>query len=282
MKRMFFRVAAIMLVSLSSVAFSAPVSIKFFQTDSRYDYHVDLLRLAMEKTSGPYVLEPVKNRMTQKRGLAFLTAGKKVDIAFLAANKEREAAFLPVRVPLLQGLLGHRVFIIRKDKLESFSKIKTLEQLKTGYKAGFGSQWADMEILESNQLPVYGTVNYENLFKMLSAGRFDYFPRGINEAWREVEERKDRYPDLVVEPKTGIYYDYPVYYFVNKKNVSLAKRVEAGLKKALSDGTFKALFMKYHRSLIRRADLKNRRLFELKNRTLSPDVPKMEKGWWFE
>lgn len=157
-----------------------------------------------------------------------------------------------------------------------------MSQLKEQYKAGFGSQWADMEILRINQIPVIGTVKYSNLFRMLSAKRFDYFPRGINEIWQEVSTMKDSYPNLAVEPKLALYYPYPVYFFVNKANEKLANRLERGLKIAIADGTFKALFLKYHQAMIKQASLQDRRLFTLENPTLAKDTLKPDTSWWLE
>ncbi|MCP4350231.1 MAG: amino acid ABC transporter substrate-binding protein, partial [Desulfobacterales bacterium] len=91
------------------------------------------------------------------------------------------------------------------------------------------------------------------------------FPRGINEAWKEISEMGSKYPNLTVEPSIAIYYPYPVYFFVNKQNLKLADRIERGLKILMKDGSFEKLFLKYHDAVIGQADLKNRKMFELEN-----------------
>jgi len=117
---------------------------------------------------------------------------------------------------------------------------------------------------------------------MLSVKRFDYFPRGINEAWNEISEKKEKYPNLAVDPYIALYYPYPVYFFVNKNNLKLADRVERGLTIALEDGTFKALFLKYHSKIIQQADLNNRKIFILKNPTLAEGTPEPDTSWWLD
>jgi hypothetical protein len=275
----------IMMVFFSTDVFSESLTLKYFQTDLRYKYRIELLRLAMDSTfesDGPYSLEPVTAQATQKRGLFLLEEGKKVNIGFFSLNKERELKFIPVRIPILRGILGYRVCLIRKDSLAAFSEIESLEQLKKQFKAGFGSQWADMEILRANNIPVVGTVKYDGLFKMLSGRRFDYFPRGINEAWVELSDKKTNYSDLTVAPDIALYYPYPVYYFVNKNHPEIADRIERGLKISLKNGSFKKLFLQYHGGIIQQADLKNRKLFMLINPTLPEGTPDPDTGWWLE
>lgn len=232
------------------------------------------------ESDGPYSLEPVEDEMTQSRGLLFLLKGEKVNVGFFPSNKERETKFLSVKIPILRGLLGYRISLIRKDSLADFSMIESLDQLKAKYKSGFGDQWADMEILRINNIPTVGTSKYESLFNMLAAKRFDYFPRGINEAWNEIADRKITHPDLTVDPHIALYYPYPVYFFVNKSNLKLADRIERGLKTALEDGTFKELFLRYHNTIIQQADLNNRKLFILKNPTLREGTPEPDTSWW--
>ena len=261
----------------------ASTELHFFQTDKRYDYRIALLSLAMEKTlksHGPYALVPYNEAVTQQRGLHILKKNKGVNIAFLASNSDREKNFLSVKIPILRGILGYRVFLIKDINEGKFSNIQSLQELKDTMVAGFGSQWADMAILTSNEIPVMGSVRYETLFGMLSKGRFDYFPRGINEAWLEIENKNDKYPRLIVEPTMALYYPYPVYFYVQKQNITLAQRITEGLETALQDGSFKRLFLKFHKALIDRAELSNRRFFVLDNPNLTPDTPHPDTSWW--
>ena len=273
----------ISLTLISSNAISETLKLKYFQTDNRYTYRIDLLKLSLQntlKSDGAYLLEPVKDEFTQKRGLYYLEKGEKVNIAFFPSNKERESKLLSIKIPILRGLLGYRVSIIRKDNLKSFSNINSLNDLKIKFKAGFCNQWADMEILEINNIPVIGVAKYDNLFKMLSSKRFDYFPRGINEAWKEISDRKEKFPNLMVEPTLAFYYPYPVYYFVNKKDLKIADRIERGLNIAISDGSFKKLFLQYHEKIIQQAGLNNRKFFILKNPTLEKNTKEPDTSWW--
>ncbi|MFT6986430.1 MAG: hypothetical protein ACJAT7_002265 [Psychromonas sp.] len=273
------------IIFFTTDALCDPLLLKYFQTANRYNYRIDLLKLAMDKTlqsDGPYFLAPVHTKMPQSRGLRFLAGGEKVNVAFLPTNRERESLFLSIKIPILRGLLGYRIAIIRKSSLQHFSKIESIEQLTAKYKAGFGNQWADMEILRINGIPTVGTIEYEHLFAMLAAKRFDYFPRGINEAWHEMSAIKETYPTLTIDPYIALYYPYPVYFFVNKSNLKLADRIERGLKAAIEDGSFKALFLTYHDAVIKQAALHCRKLFILKNTTLAEGTAEIDSSWWLK
>jgi hypothetical protein len=104
---------------------------------------------------------------------------------------------------------------------------------------------------------------------MLSAGRFDYFPRSVAEIYPELEAHaKDGF---VVESTMVLVYPQPAYIFVNKKNKALAARLERGWQIALGDGSFEELFLAKHGESLRRANLKNRKIFFLEN-PIGPDA----------
>jgi len=283
MKRnILFCLSIILLLPGSSLG--KTLEIKYFQTHPRYEYRVKLLELALEKAVRPkvaYKLRSYGRPVTQARGMALL-AGNEVDVAFLATNQEREKKYLPIRIPILRGILGYRVFLIHEDSKEHFAGVTDFEELRRNFRAGFGSHWADYEILKANRINVVGVAAYENLFKMLMKKRFDFFPRGISEAWDEVKSKSTIYPALMVEENLALYYPFPIYFFVNKTNRQLADTIEKGLKIALEDGSFKEVFLKYHQAVIGRANFGNRRLFKLKNPTLPDSFSEIDTNWWLK
>jgi len=155
--------------------------------DRRSEYFVQLLKLALDKTETKLNKVKLEStiRMQQGRAVQQLLMGKNIDVIWTVTSIAREEKLLPIRIPLLKGLLGHRVLIIRKEDKKKFSSITSLEDLKH-FSAGQGHDWPDTEILRANQIDVITAANYEGLFTMLEARRFDYFPRGVNEAWQEL------------------------------------------------------------------------------------------------
>ena len=268
------------LLGLWQHAWAAPCTIHYFQHDSRYAYRTALLQLVLDKTldEGLCVLRPQFTTVTQDRGLALLQEGR-IDVVSVPTTLQRERDLRPVRFDILRGLLGYRVLLIRKQQQADFAAVQTPEELRR-FRLGFGSQWADLPLLQYNGFNVIAAPQYESLFGMLVRERFDAFPRGLNEAWQELSERQTDFPDLMVEPTLALNYPWPVYFFVRKDNQALAERLQRGLLKAEADGSMHQLFMRHHGHLLQQANLTKRRLFQLVNPALPPGTPKTDTSWW--
>lgn len=272
---------AVLLALLWLPGQAAEREIRYFQADSRYAYRTQLLQLILEKTlaDGGYTLKPLYTDVTPDRGLLLLQSGR-IDVVSLPATPERERLYRAVPVDIMRGMLGYRVLLIRKERQAEFSAITSLDGLRK-MRLGFGSQWADFPILEHNGLTVVGNPQYASLFGMLDKGRFDAFPRGLNEAWREQEEHAAELPDLAVESSLLLYYPYPVYFFVQRDDIALASRLQRGLERAMADGSMRTLFLHYHADLLKKAGLEQRRLISLENPLLPADFHAPDTSWWF-
>jgi len=272
---------AIYILIYPSISSGEALTVKYAQTGYRYEYIINLLELSLNKTKatdGQFILKPVTIDSGKKRLIDYFKQ-RKFDVMWMATTKEREADFFAIKTTLLKGILGYRMFLIRKEKADVFSKIKTFEELKSNFQAGFGSQWADLKILQHNGIKVVSTPLYENLFKMLVGKRFDYFPRGIDEAFLEVKVKGDVYPEITVEKSLCLYYPYPYYFFVHGKN-DLSDRIQRGLLIAMKDGSFKKLFLKYHAGYIKKAKVNKRLIFKLDNPYLVEGTPAPDTSWW--
>ncbi|MFC1706034.1 hypothetical protein ACFL59_04320 [Planctomycetota bacterium] len=249
--------------------------------DQRNAYFMDMLRLALNQTvgeHGPFTLREAEHAMPQGRAMANLRRGIHLDVLWTMTSKEREVGLRPVRIPLLKGLLGHRVFLIREGDQERFRSVTALTEL-TKLKAGQGHDWPDTGILRANGIPVVTSRYYAGLFIMLRRNRFDYFPRGVNEAWGEAKAHEG----IVVEETLLLQYYAPIYFFVNASNVALAERLERGLRLALTDGEFDRLFFDHpaNKEIFETANLKRRRLLKLENPQLPEETPLGEKALWY-
>ncbi|WDE14209.1 substrate-binding periplasmic protein [Thalassomonas haliotis] len=259
-------------------------AVRYFQTDARYDYRIELLQLVLDKSQskfGPATLQAETTNMSHGRGELSLENGL-IDVAFFATNKIREQKFTAIKYPILQGILGYRILLVHKDRQADFAAVTTLSQLASDFIGGFGSHWADKKILEDNRLKITASPLYQNLFAMLNAKRFDYFPRGINEIWHESQQLAPDYRNIVIEKSLALYYPYPVYFFVNKRNSRLAQRIQLGLTKSLQDGSLKQLFLKYHLQDIQRSQLHKRKILMLENHQLPAGTAKPDSQWWLK
>lgn len=255
-------------------------SIRYFQQDARYAYRTALLRLVLDQTrdQGVCSLSPQFTTVTQDRGLALMEEGR-IDVVSMPTTLQREKDMRAIRFDILRGLLGYRVLLIRKQQQVDFAAVQSLAELRQ-FRLGFGMHWADLPLLQYNGFQVVAAPHYESLFAMLSRGRFEGFPRGLNEAWQELGEQQAIFPNLMVEPTLAFHYPWPVYFFVRKDNLALAARLQLGLQRAQADGSMHRLFMQYHGQLLQQAQLAKRRLFLLANPTLPPGTPKADTSWW--
>ena len=206
-------------------------------------YFYKLLELALKKTEvsdGPFEIVFTPEYLSMERNLADLKQGVNINLIWTTMNKKREQELLPIRISLIGELNNYRVFLIRDGDQAKFDQIESLNDLRK-LTAGLGSQWPDTDIMRKNDLPVVTSPTYVSLFKMLAAKRFDYFPRGLYEVWNEAEMHKDL--GLTIEKNIMLYYEAPFYFFVNKKNIALADRLERGLNIAIADGSFEELLL---------------------------------------
>jgi ABC-type amino acid transport substrate-binding protein len=194
---------------------------------------------------------------------------------------EREAAFIPIRIPIRKGLLNYRLLLTNKSELSKFEGIVTLEQLKK-LKAGLVDRWITSDILQHNNFNILRILDYDSLFRMLIAKRYDYTVRGVNEIYGELTSHKYKDADFAVVPNIGLYINSPTYFFISKRHPKLAKRVELGFELMLENGQFDQIFYKWHQKSIDKANLKGRVLININNPFLPIDTPKDRPELWFE
>jgi hypothetical protein len=120
-----------------------------------------------------------------------------LDILSAMTSKSLEEEFLAIYIPIYKGLMGMRLAIVNSKDQNIFANVRTLKDLQK-FSAGQGTYWADSKILEANRLPLVKEMKYHNMFRMLEAERFTYFPRGAHEPWSEVEQRPEL--NLTVDP----------------------------------------------------------------------------------
>jgi len=262
------------------IIYAKPESVK----DQRHKYFVKLLNLALSKTNSQFntiVLKATSIPMQQGRAIMELTLNRNVDVVWTVTSHVREQQLLPVRIPLLKGLLGYRVAIIRAADKENFAKVTSIKTLRK-FIAGQGHDWPDTKILTANKIDVVTSPTYDGLFAMLKMKRFDFFPRGITEAWQELALQSNS--ELIVDENILLYYPSPIYFFVNKTSSMLAERIERGLQLAIDDGSFEQLFNSYpeHKKMFTSVSIKQRKIIILHNPLLSPLTPLDNKKLWYQ
>ncbi|WP_018604955.1 transporter substrate-binding domain-containing protein [Uliginosibacterium gangwonense] len=252
--------------------------------DKRNDFPDKLLYAILEKTRpkfGDYEIRFSRMAMDRKRLLYELERGERVNLSAKASQSEWESRLVPIRIPIDKGIGGYRLFHIRSQDQALFDQLKSIDELKH-LRVGVQLGWSSLPIYQAYDFNMVTGNNYEGLFGMLGANRFDYMPRGLAEIFIEHDLRKTQYPKLTVEEHLLLYYPFPKYFFVSPTKPELAERVRTGLLALIADGTFDRMFYGYHAALLRRANLCQRRLFTVGNPELGKETPYNIETYWYD
>ncbi|MCJ8318954.1 MAG: hypothetical protein MJK12_04930 [Colwellia sp.] len=251
--------------------------------DAKQSYFVDLLTLVLESSFdqyGDYQLMSVVAEMSQARTTLTLERNEMIDLTWRMSSKAIEQQLQAIYFPLLKGLMGHRIFIIRADEQVNFDKNISLKDLQK-IVAGQGQHWPDTEILIANNFKV--TSGYDDyLMTMLTKKRFDYFPRALHEPWLEIKDK----PEFIIEKNLMLRYPAPMYFFVNKTNKRLHQRLTYGFEKIVKSGQFEKLFLNHPitSGILEKAKVRKRVIFDLENPLLSEKSKELftKKHLWIE
>ncbi|WP_211222768.1 hypothetical protein [Paludibacterium yongneupense] len=260
----------------------ASVTIHYYPSGPIYDYRWKVLELAMAHTrdSGREVrFEPYAEDVTQDRAQQLLES-RAIDVIALGTNAVREAHMLPVKIDILRGMVGYRIFIIRAAEQARISAMSDAE-LRKRLIFGSNAQWADLAVMQAAGYTVETATSYENLFGMLADQRFDALPRGINEIRHEAPLRQ-HYKGLAVEQTKALYFPYPIYFWVNRHNIELARRIDRGMRLAMADGSMRTLFQHYYAAEISMMKAEKRHVIRLENPMLPAGTPMVDTSWWWQ
>jgi len=172
--------------------------------------------------------------MNQPRALHMLERCEaRYDVFFSGYDIKREQNLRQVDFPLTMGLLGVRGFVTTEAHRTSLPPPEQARQ----WLIGSGRGWPDTRIMKENGFQI-AQANYENLWIMLEAGRFDVFQRGIQEAQLELQHRSD---DLVLMSEVMMVYPLAMFLYVSPCEPDLHRRLETMLYAAHRDGLIQSL-----------------------------------------
>lgn len=247
----------------------------------RDDYQYNLLKLALEKSKlkyGDYKLVKVNEKFTSLRATREVSRGEIINIeaspyklSHTLGTTYSDIDLITSKISILKNLLGYRVLVVKKDRLEAFKDIPEAKlKLMT---AGQAQDWSDVSIYNSNNYKVDSNANFNNLMAMLAAGRVDYVPLSIIEADSIIKQFPRYQSQLAIVPKLFIYYPFPVHFNTSIFTPKLAERLEYGLELAKKDGSFDTLFNKHFLAECTAIQDSHSRVFRLKN----PNIPADEE-----
>lgn len=271
-----FRVLLITLTFSSFAVAKDVITVKHYQQQDRYEFGLKVLDLALSKLNENYeIIGPKKQDINEARGELLVTSGM-LDVEFISTTQNRESSMIPIKIPIYRGLLGLRLLLVKPEINTKIKHVDSLSKLQQ-FVGGHGEHWGDLPVYAANNLRVVTIVQYDNIFKMLKRGRFDYFHRGTSEIWSELARYSD---DFVIADNIMLFYPHPVYFFVGKHRPDLAIQIEKGLDIALKDGSYQQLFLDHFKEIIIRSKLSSRQLITLTNPVVPEGTPPIDTSWW--
>ncbi len=285
-----YRVLLASLFLLSGVACASspvpeqpqPVTVKFWngnKTASRQDYERDILAAALTATEQKFGASKIEESRTDyplAEDEASVFRSKGFDIFGTVAGNQKLAQEQKILIPspLMKGILGYRILIIRKADAQKFAALKTAAELKK-LRMGIPSTWADAGLFRHNGYPVEEKGSFDDLFSRLENNEFDYVTFGANEVTGVFAERAAKSGKLIIEPSLLVYYPFPLVFYVNPQQPALAERVTAGLKAINTNGELDKIFNRYYGDLLGPLQLTTRTRITLEN----PILPKEMAGF---
>jgi hypothetical protein len=260
------------------------LSLGFSTHEVREKYILSILTKALELSQdkfGEFEIQLLDVSVPNQREIYIIAQGELLNTAMALTTMEWEKNTIPIYIPLRRGLLNYRLLAINKFDLDKFNNITQLEQLKKLY-VGLRRDWATRKVLNHLDFNIVDTYSYDNLFAMLSKGRFDYTVRGIYEINDEIQSRKDKFDNVIVAPNLALYIPAPAYFFVSPKFPQIAKRLQFGLERMVEGRMIEELFNETYFHYVKEANLDKRTIINIGNPLLSEKTPFDRKELWLD
>lgn len=269
---------AVTLLSTLSIALEARVIRHNAVLDETEMLLFGILKTAIQQVDPSITFDSPAEFIPQSRAEADVLSGR-LSLVWASSTPEREQNLKAIRIPVIKGLLGHRIFIIRPENQYKFDQVHTLEDLKQ-LTVGQGIDWGDTAVLRSAGLPIVTANKYESLFYMTDGGRFDYFSRAVHEPWEEL--RHYQHLDLTIEKNLLLVYPMTMHFYVAPDNHELHDLIYRGLELAMLNGSYDEYFLNHPmvKDALERSNVQNRRVIRIGNPHLPSDTPVDRPEFW--
>jgi hypothetical protein len=264
--------------AMDLVRFPRPVSAQ----DPRRTYAWQLLTEVLQRTEaayGPFKMVEAETAMSRRRMLLEMRTGEHVNVVANPADAEWLRELKAVMVPVDMGLQGWRIALIRQADQARLDQLHAPEELKA-LRVGTASAWVTTRALVSSGFNVVTGEDYEGLFGMLLAGRFDLLPRGLNEIFPEYDRHHAQAPELAVERRFLLHDHIAVVFFVSPAAPHLAERLAAGMEAMVKDGSLRRFLLSRYEDALHRAQLCDRMVMDLPRPTPPPELAKRPELWF--
>ncbi len=287
--------ACLMIVAAWCGASSAAETVSSPMTFTYYDgqaelglvkrFHWQVLKTALERTRGAYGdfrMVPLPPAPISRQRYELSQPNSPITVAAFSGSPDRTAGMVPVRIPVEQGLQSYRVLLIREGDQGRFDRVSSFDDLKA-LRFGLLPGWTDARVMRLNGMKLVEGQNYEGLFRMLAAGRFDAFSRGCAEVMDDFNRGRELIQGLAIEKHLLLHYPLPIYFWFSDdaEGRRRAGRVQAGLTAMVEDGSLASMVQKRYRADLAELKLSGRRVLELSNPLLDGQDQLDDGRLWF-
>ncbi len=273
-----FFITLAFILFVMSVRATAKETIEFWngnKTAARQQYELKLLDAALaasrQKYGDYHISEDVTELSASQESAVFRAHQADVFVTVAGNPKLKNEQKIIVTHPLMKGLLGYRLLIVRQQDLNKFAAIQnaaSFKQLSMGIPQG----WADADLFRHNGYAVVEGGTYATLFDSLAAKKFDYVALGANEIETAFKNRAETYKAFSIEPSKLLYYPFALVFYVNPNRPELATRLRDGLHVIEQSGEAERLFKEATGDIINRLHLLERKIFRLENPILPAEM----------
>ncbi|HET9240521.1 MAG TPA: hypothetical protein VFO10_24875 [Oligoflexus sp.] len=209
----------------------------------------------------------IDKSLDQKKALESLNElNPFIDAVATQASIEREKRYVSAPVDIAQGLMGRRVFIVRKKKIQQFKNVRKIEDLRS-FRVCVGADWPDRQVFEAAGIPILTRKQTSELFDELLMDRCDGITRAVYEVRDELLARP--LDELDFDPYLLLSYPASQQIFFARNKTELAAATEKGLLEMQSQGVLHELLDVIYGDSIEHVQLRGRRVIPL----LNPNAP---------
>lgn len=266
--------------AIDRVVYPKPVD----EGDVRFAAYVKVLKAALDATQkdfGEYELLPASHAMSEARYMKELALDRsELSVAWSGPTYVDMASLHAVKEPIIKGLLSYRILLAHTDKLPAFSNIKNISELQK-LRSAHAHGWGDSLVFDNAELP-YLMSGYNSIFDLLQHQRVDYLSRGLTEVQDELASRVQSHPDVSAVPELMMFYPWPYYFYVNRSNHALEKRLLEGMRRIRESGEQDRIIMFCFADELKAFQAKGRRVIRLQNPWLEADWQGSCPDCWYQ
>lgn len=176
-----------------------------------------------------------------------------------------DGSYALLRTPFAKGMLGYRQLLVSASRAAEFSSLASLSDLQR-MSIGQVEGWADIKVLQSNEISVSVVQQYELLFPMLLKNRFDAISVGSTEVPALLNMLEIEYPNqFFLVPDLVVFYPFSLFIFINTPEPKAVERLQYGYDRALARGEIDRLFEQFHGGIFEALKSPNLKIITLDN-----------------